>query len=395
MESILFIAIALVVGVILGWVINSTRNRMIGVKNKELSTYIRGLDYLSQNKYDLAISELRKATELNSDNLDAYLKLGNIYRERGAVDTAVRIHESVIVRPDITADKIKEAQISLGLDYMAAKNNSRAIASFKNVISQNRGEKESSHLVLSCLRQLYEENGDWEEAYKIEEQILKLEKSGDKSVLAHIQTEIGKTHLGKDNRQAQRHFKNALRLDDKCVDAYISMGDLFYQNRELEKASNQWERIIDINPKLLFMINDRLEKVYYQMGHYDNLISIYRRVIDNNPDHGDAHIFLGDIFHKKGMIEETIREYKNALGDNPRSSRARGHIGNIYSEQNMVGEAFEEYQEVLKLFFEEEEHYHCNQCGAIVGEFHWKCPICKNWDVLEQVEYMKGVGLDD
>jgi lipopolysaccharide biosynthesis regulator YciM len=378
----IFIMLALAGGFILGWFLNDTRGRRIETRKTELSAYVRGLDYLTQGKPDLAIAELKKATEINSDNIDAYIKLGNIYRERGALETAVRIHESIAIRPNISIDKIKEAQINLGLDYLKTKNHSRAIAAFKNVIAHDRTTKEAYR----HLRQLYEEISNWEEAYKVEEQILKLEKSDDRRVLAHLQTEMGKTYLGNDNRQALRHFRNALRLDDGCIDAHISMGELFYQNGELEKAAEQWKRVIDINPKFLFMINDRLERVYYQMGRYDNLISIYRQVIGKNPGHVDAHIFLGDIFYKKGMIEETVEEYKAALEHNPLSKIARQHIGKLYCQQNMVPETLAEYQDVLKLFFEDKENYRCSRCKTTTSEFLWRCPSCKTWDSLEQVE---------
>ena len=103
--AILYFSLFLLVGILLGIFIGSRRNMKISeVSTDDQSAYIRGLQYIISHEPDKAIAEFTKAVQINSGTVEIYLNLGNLFREKGEVERALRIHQSILVRPSLSPE---------------------------------------------------------------------------------------------------------------------------------------------------------------------------------------------------------------------------------------------------------------------------------------------------
>src|SRR6187455_821489 len=132
-----------------------------GARVSRLSnTYFRGLNYLLNEQQDKAIEVFLKLAEINRDTVETHLALGNLFRRRGEVDRAIRVHQHLIARPNLSQEEKTVALLELGEDYMRAGLLDRAETLFTDLVAMDAQ-------VPSALRHLigiYQHEKDWGKA---------------------------------------------------------------------------------------------------------------------------------------------------------------------------------------------------------------------------------------
>jgi lipopolysaccharide assembly protein B len=151
--------------------------------------FFKGIQYILSNDHDQAIEEFAKSVQFNSDTVESYVALGNLYRTRGDIDRAIRIRQNIILRPNLDEQIKIGAFYDLGLDYRKGGFLDRALTTFLQVL-----KKQPTHVgALEEIEKIYEESHDWENAYAVRQKLDRLVKGSDHGhILAHHQTEMGK-----------------------------------------------------------------------------------------------------------------------------------------------------------------------------------------------------------
>ena len=195
MVTILSSSIALIVGIILGhYLLPSAKTADTHYNQEpEKGAYIKGLKYIISNEPDKAIAEFTKAVKINTNTVEIYINLGNLFREKGEIERAIRIHQSILLRPNLKPDIKESALMDLGLDFSAAGFFDRAIATFQQLISLHPKNTQAHRE----LEKLYEEERDWQNAFDEASLLQKLTRSDMSPLLAHIVTELGKEFWAK------------------------------------------------------------------------------------------------------------------------------------------------------------------------------------------------------
>ena len=98
------------------------------------STYFRGLNYLLNEQPDKAIEVFLQIAEVDSNTIETHLALGNLFRRRGEVDRAIRVHQNLVARPTLNAEQKTSALLELGEDYMRAGLLDRAETLFTDLV---------------------------------------------------------------------------------------------------------------------------------------------------------------------------------------------------------------------------------------------------------------------
>ena len=150
---------AFLIGLVLGLIIRSRRYRKVKtLTSKGDNAFFKGVQYLLSNDRDQAIEEFTKSVQVNSDTIETYVALGNLYRSKGDIERAIRIRESIILRPNIDRGIRLRALFDLGLDYRKGGFLNRALETFLEL-----HKKQPSNLeTLEEMEKIYEEMGDWE-----------------------------------------------------------------------------------------------------------------------------------------------------------------------------------------------------------------------------------------
>jgi len=375
----------LLVGFLAGFALSEflSKGKKRGEKDKgDNSAYLNGINYILANEPDKAIEAFSKAVQINSDTIETYLALGNLFRNKGELSRAIRIHQSIIVRPNIDRETKQQALFDLGLDFKKAGFVERAINSFEEVITLSPKFLDSHVNLLD----LYEDIRDWEKAYQVQTKISRLRKSTDNNVLAHHQAELGKACLDKGlSSQAKKAFKKSISLDGKCIDAYLHLGDLFYSEKNYNKAITTWKKVMDVAPSFTYLAYPRLEEAYFKLNQFSKIEEILRENSKKNYSDIHTHFALAEYLYKKSFVEEAISELKIILELNPTNLNARQTLGRYMFEQGREAEAVEIYQTIFSDFPLPEKNFQCSHCGYESKNLSWRCPKCRKWDkVLEK-----------
>ena len=168
--------------------------------------YIKGLNYLLNEEQDKAIDIFIRMLEVNSDTVETHLALGNLFRKRGEVDRAIRIHQNLMARSSLNSEQRADAVLELGQDYMKAGLFDRAEGLFKELIDSN------VHLstVLPLLLDIYLQEKDWESAIEIADQMGFVGEQPARYVIAQFYCELAENARARDKTdEAARLLKKA------------------------------------------------------------------------------------------------------------------------------------------------------------------------------------------
>ena len=124
------------------------------------SDYFKGLNYVLNEQPDKAIEVFVKMLEVDSETVETHLALGNLFRRRGEVDRAIRIHQNLIARPTLSRDQRSLALLQLGMDYMSSGLFDRAEGLFWELIHSGEHKK----FAYSELLDIYQQERDWHKA---------------------------------------------------------------------------------------------------------------------------------------------------------------------------------------------------------------------------------------
>jgi lipopolysaccharide biosynthesis regulator YciM len=378
---LLAIAASLILGLTLGRLtkqFNSRRSKRPrhGVEDE---AFLKGVRYILSNDHDHAIEEFTKSVQINSDTIETYVALGNLYRSKGNIDRAIRIRQSIILRPNIDEQIKLRALIDLGLDYRKGGFLSRALETFEKVLQKNPSELESLHAV----ERIHEEMKGWESAFATRQKIARLTKGDHSHILAHYQTEMGKAFLEKGNAsKAKACFEKALSIHEGCIDAYLHLGDLHFEKQDYKKAIASWKRVAAVAPRFTFLAYRRLERAYASMENLKPVEQFLKECAESNPD-AFTHMALARYLYNEKNIPEAVRALDNALALDPAFLEARRYKGEILLSQGLRDEALAAYQDLLAHLNVPYLKFQCGNCGFKPSDLQWQCPQCKQWDTIE------------
>ena len=125
--------------------------------------YFQGLNYVLNEQPDKAIEVFCKIMEVDNDTLETHYALGNLFRRRGEVDRAIRIHQNLIARPSLDKRQRALALLELGLDYMRAGLFDRAENLFRELVDMRIHVRRAQENLLA----IYEQEKDWENAIDV------------------------------------------------------------------------------------------------------------------------------------------------------------------------------------------------------------------------------------
>ena len=344
--------------------------------------FFQGIQYMLSNDTDHAIEQFTKSVQINSDTVETYIALSNLYRSKGDFETALRIRQGIILRPNLDKDIRLRAILDLGSDYRKGGFLQRAISTFKEVLNNDPNNIEA----LDQIGRIYEDVHDWDNAFKTKQIISRLVKGEYKNVLAHYQTELGKIQeKNNDNEGAEKAFKKAISIWNKCIDAYLHLGDIYFKRKEYKRALTAWKKVADIEPQFTFLAYQRLEKAFSDIINI-KYIEDFLFESTHKDSHGFNHLSLAKYLYNRGEINAAIDKLHEAITLFPSFLDARKFMGEILLKEGKDEEALEAYRELLSKLDFPYLKFQCRNCGFMPDKLVWKCPQCQKWDTIKTLE---------
>ncbi|MDU5837936.1 MAG: lipopolysaccharide assembly protein LapB, partial [Pantoea sp.] len=201
--------------------------------------YVAGVNFLLSNQQDKAVDLFLDMLKEDSGTVEAHLTLGNLFRSRGEVDRAIRIHQSLMESASLNYDQRLLAIQQLGRDYMAAGLYDRAEDMFKQLTDE-------TDFRISALQQLlliHQATSDWHQAIEVAERLVKLGKDKQKGEIAHFYCELALQAMSSDDLdRAMSLLKKGEAADRQSARVSIMMGRILIEKGEYAKAIDHLQR---------------------------------------------------------------------------------------------------------------------------------------------------------
>lgn len=284
------------------------------------SLYTDALNAIVRGDSRTALKLLREVVQQDTNHIDAYLQMGEILREQGHAQQAIKIHQSLTVRPNLDDDLKIDIHRSLALDYLNMDNLIKAKQEAELIL-----KKEKKNLwALEFLLKISERERDWIQAAKLAVDFQKITQQQDPSKLAQFQVFEGLDKLNKNDRNgAKSCFQKALEIDSKYGQAHRRLGDYYADDRDLIKAIEHWEKYTLLDPEHAGNIFSKIETALYDLGRYSEVEKFYLRVLEKNPGNLDALARMANVLEEKGERQRALDLVDSAMEKFDDSVQAR------------------------------------------------------------------------
>jgi lipopolysaccharide biosynthesis regulator YciM len=334
-----------------------------------------GLDALLRGDTGLALRAFTETVEVDTDNLEAYLHIGNILRDKGEAARALRIHRELTVRSGPTPAQERAIREALVLDLIALGRPGEAIEEAQELRESDKKNRRALELLLAA----YEAAGDWDHAFEARSELQRTNGGRENGALARYRSAAGETFLREGKpREAERQFKNALRLDKDHPAALLRLGDICYNRDHKERAVVLWKGLARTHPHLAHLVLDRLETAYFERGRFSEMALAYEELLARSPKDARLHLGLAKMHIKKGDLADAGRVLERALEIEPASLPARLLLVNVHRRLGDLSRALDEVEALLR-GVPEAERFTCASCGSASEEYWTRCPQCLAW----------------
>jgi lipopolysaccharide biosynthesis regulator YciM len=351
------------------------------------SEYIKGLNYLTNEQQDKAIDVFIRMLEVNSDTVETHLALGNLFRKRGEVDRAIRIHQNLIARSTLSEEQRTDALLELGQDYMKAGLFDRSEALFKELLEHNVHVSSALPLLLD----IYQQEKDWENAIAIADQMGFVGEQPARSVIAQFYCELAENARARGNVDAACDLLDrAEEYNPHCARARLIRGCIARHKGDCQQALAAFEQVAEQDIELLPEILDDMHACHVELGTVDRMIDYLHRAITRYAGISPV-LALADIMRSENGSESAAAFIAGELGKRP-SVRGLSRFIEL-SLARSEGAAHDNLlilKNMTDQLLENKPVYKCHDCGFCGKALHWQCPGCKHWNTVKPIHGVEG-----
>ena len=359
-----------------------------GASESELRLdYFKGINYLLNEQPDKAIEVFIKLLEVDSETVETHLALGNLYRRRGEVDRATRIHQNLIARTTLSHEQRSEALLELGQDYLSAGLLDRA----ENLFQELAGRDLYRVQALRQLIDIYEQEKDWEKAIACARKLEQATGNQLGAVIAHYYCEKAEG-LGANEEPdtALTIVERALRTHAGCVRASLLEGDIRRECEDYEGAIRAYRRVEEQDPDYVPQTVAPMHRCYDALGRTDEMSAYFSHLMERYGS-TTATLALAELHRERVGGQAAIQFIASQL---KHRASIRGLDRLLELELLEPRKDGLDYLDILKDLTAELSQnrpvYKCEHCGFPAKSLHWRCPSCKHWSSIKPIQGVEG-----
>lgn len=356
--------------------------------NRLSRDYVAGVNFLLSNQQDKAVDLFLDMLKEDSSAVEAHLTLGNLFRSRGEVDRAIRIHQSLMESASLTYEQRLLAIQQLGRDYMAAGLYDRAEDMFTQLVDE-------TDFRIGALQQLlliHQATSDWQKAIDVAERLVKLGKDKQRTEIAHFYCELALQLMGSDDLdRAMSLLKKGAAADKNCARVSIMMGRIFMAKGEYAKAVESLQRVIDQDRELVSETLEMLQVCFQQLSKPEEWEAFLKRCVEENTGAVAELMLAGILEQKEGA--ETAQVYINRQLQRHPTMRVFHRLIDYHLQEAEEGRAKESLIVLRDMVGEQvrtKPRYRCQKCGFTAFTMYWHCPSCRAWSTVKPIRGLDG-----
>ena len=377
MEIELWHLLALPFLFVAGWLARGFESRVSETDNAALPrSYFRGLNHLLNDQPDKAIDAFIEVVKVDPQTIELHFALGSLFRRRGEVERAIRMHQNLIERPDLEESQKLLALFELAQDYLKAGLLDRAEELFLKLEYTPHAEA-----ALRFLLEIYEREKDWPKATVIAEKLEAITGRSHQKEIANFSCELAVNESMHTRPEAAReHLVQALAHHRLCVRANILLGDLELQAGNPDAAIEAWKRIESQNPNYLALVAERMFGAFRESGRAEEGLNLLRGYLTKYP----SLDLLNTVFQGTLEASGTEAAYRLVRDELRRTPTLLG-LDKLLEAQLLETPVERRHDlELIKQLVHQHTRglamYKCDNCGFRARQFYWHCPACAAWE---------------
>jgi tetratricopeptide (TPR) repeat protein len=128
----------------------------------------------------------------------------------------------------------------------------------------------------------------------------------------------------------------------------VDRADRLVEQGKFEEAISIYRKVLETNPNLA-SADMGLGYAFIKMGEFDSAVNQYKKVVEYAPSNAEAQLNLGVALYRGGRIKEAIEQYKKALQENKKGSAAANfNLAMAYAHDGEFDKSVEHYQIAIK-----------------------------------------------
>ena len=362
----------------LGWLAARIDIKHLLTESRALpKSYFKGLNFLLNEQPDKAIEAFIEVVKVDPETVELHFALGSLFRRRGEHDRAIRMHQNLIDRADLSAEQRLAALFELGQDYLKAGILDRAEEIFNRLREGPLAAEARSFLL-----EIYQAEKEWQKAIDMAAEVDTGPSESRARDVAHFYCELAAfdtTHSRPDD--ARRHLEAALEANRKCVRVSLQQGDLERSLGNSARAIEHWKRIENQDPSYLALAAQRLLDAFRETGRLEEGLTLLAGHLERYPSLDLLDTVFQYTLDVKGaeaaytLVRDELRRNPTLLGlDRLLEAQIAGASSpdrrrDLELVKNLV------HSHARRL-----ARYRCSSCGFRARQFHWHCPACGGWE---------------
>jgi lipopolysaccharide biosynthesis regulator YciM len=334
--------------------------------------YLAGVNFLVNEQPDRALESFLRAAELDGGTVETHFALGSLYRRRGEVDRAIRIHQNIVARESLEPEQRGQASFALAQDYLRAGLLDRA----EKILEPLAASGAQRMAAMRNLMRIYEQQHDWTRAIAVFRELEKAGKSPQENAIAHYFCELAEEARERNAPDEARAQLRAARAERRHFPrGTLVRADIAIEQTDVALAEKLLASVMTQDAALAIEVMPRLMRLARAAGADGDAVA--GRLVAARPDAGNEVAFAAimadalDFVPLEQLVraflaqDETVSGLVRAIGRDPATLDAR---------------AVREVAVVLRRLAATTPRYRCANCGFSSINHFWQCPGCKNWD---------------
>jgi len=336
----------------------------------------KGLNFLLNEQPDKAIEAFIEVVKVDPQTIELHFALGSLFRRRGEVERAIRMHQNLVERPDLAQQQKLAALFELAQDYFKAGLLDRAEELFLKLEGTPHAEE-----ALEFLLEIYEQEKEWRKAISVAGKLETVTRRSHQKEIANFYCELATNEMMHTRPDVARpHLAEALAHHRLCVRANLLLGDLEAAAGRPETAIETWKRIESQNPAYLALVAERLYNAYRQRGRIEEGVNLLRGYLAKYPSLDLLNMVFQGTLESQGtepayrLVRDELRRTPTLLGlDKLLEAQLLEAPLERRRDLELIKELVNQHTRSLAM-------YKCDSCGFRARQYYWHCPACAAWE---------------
>ena len=366
---------------VMGWVVGRRggERHSDSQVSKLSTTYFRGLNYLLNEQPDKAIELFLHIAELDKETFETQVALGHLFRRRGEVDRAIRLHQALVERKDLSDAQRVQALLALGEDYMKSGLLDRAETVFSELAAiDQRAPQALRHLI-----DIFQSERDWNSAIENARRFEEVTGTPMGEQIAMFECELAERHRAAgDVDGARAAIARAYAADSNAVRPGMLEGRIEAVAGNHAAAIKAFERAARHDPDYLPEILPTLLESYEKVGD----LAGAKRFLTEMTEHyrGVAPVLALTRLTEREEGVHAARQYLGKqLKDRPSVRGEAALIELTLNEGTDPMATLQDLGHITDQLLVRNPSYRCGQCGFGARSHHWQCPSCRSWGTVK------------